>query len=54
MTMHLTFIYLSHINIICTYSTLKLPYAPAQKITGEIVLQELGLNANWKGGLRNS
>lgn len=55
MTMLLTFIYLCCINIICTYSTSKLPHIPAQKIPGEIVLlPELCLNANEKGNLRNS
>lgn len=55
MTTLLTSIYLWCINIICTYSTSKLPRVPAQKITGEIaLLLELCLNANEKGNLRNS
>ena len=55
MTTLLTSIYLWCINIICTYSTSKLPRVPAQKITGEIaLLRELCLNANEKGNLRNS
>lgn len=33
--MPLTFIYLYCINIMCTYSTSKLPYSPARNITGE-------------------
>lgn len=31
--MPLTFIYLYYINVICTYSTSKLPYSPAQNVT---------------------